>query len=267
VREIPIVRFEKGQRKDDIAQEHLARFEEPEGIYMIGVAQEKVRTLWTEKRRNPVTGARYPRIVAASAVVNQYYCYGLEVDFGPFLVTFSSYFPYRAKLCFNGHHWAQRERVRQRRADRVPGQLGVERDQLRLESGSAFAQFGGAGSEFAEGDELFLVAVDQASERVPSAGEVPPECVTACRGWVRGAEGLEPPVDLGLDQCRVVQQSEHAAPEELIDLWQPDRPVLAGAAFGAAVPVGARAAVVLAQEARSCCVSSSGSARSRILGR
>jgi hypothetical protein len=73
LREIPIVRFEKGQRKDDVAQEQLARFGEPEGIYMIGVAQEKIRTFRTEKRRNPVTGVRYPWIVAASAVVNQYY--------------------------------------------------------------------------------------------------------------------------------------------------------------------------------------------------
>jgi hypothetical protein len=108
-RGIPIVRFEKGQRKDDVAHEHLARFEEPEGIYMIGVAQEKIRTFRTEKRRNPVTGARYPWIVAASAIVNQYYCYGLDLEFGPFFVKFSSYFPYGAKLCFNGHHWAQRQ--------------------------------------------------------------------------------------------------------------------------------------------------------------
>ena len=108
-REIPLVRFEKGQRKDDVAQEHLARFTDAEGIYMIGVAQEKVHTFRTEKRRNPVTGARYPWIVAATALVNQYYAYGLDVDFGPFFLKFSSYFPYGAKLCFNGHHWAQRQ--------------------------------------------------------------------------------------------------------------------------------------------------------------
>jgi hypothetical protein len=108
-REIPIVRFEKRQRKDDVALEHLARFGEPEGIYMIGVAQEKISTFRTEKRRNPETGASYPWIVRASAVVNQYYMYGLDLDFGPFFVKFSSYFPYGAKLCFNGHHWAQRQ--------------------------------------------------------------------------------------------------------------------------------------------------------------
>src|SRR5450631_4174127 len=108
-REIEVVRFEKGQRKDDVALERLARFDQPDGIYMVGVAQEKISTFRTEKRRNPETGASYPWIVRASAVVNQYYCYGLDVDFGPFFVKFSSSFPYGAKLCFNGHHWAQRQ--------------------------------------------------------------------------------------------------------------------------------------------------------------
>jgi hypothetical protein len=108
-REIEVVRFEKGQRKDDVALERLAGFDQPDGIYMVGVAQEKISTFRTEKRRNPETGASYPWIVRASAVVNQYYMYGLDLDFGPFFVKFSSYFPYGAKLCFNGHHWAQRQ--------------------------------------------------------------------------------------------------------------------------------------------------------------
>jgi hypothetical protein len=79
---------------------------------MVGVAQEKINAFRIEKRRNPETGATYPWIVAASALVNQYYLYGLDVDFGPFFLKFSrfsSYFRYGAKLCLNGHHWAQRQ--------------------------------------------------------------------------------------------------------------------------------------------------------------
>ena len=30
-------------------------------------------------------------------------------DFGPFFLKFCSYFPYNAKLCINGNHWAQRQ--------------------------------------------------------------------------------------------------------------------------------------------------------------
>jgi hypothetical protein len=42
-------------------------------------------------------------------VVNHFYFYCLDADFGPFFLKFGSYFPYNAKLCLNGHHWAQRQ--------------------------------------------------------------------------------------------------------------------------------------------------------------
>jgi hypothetical protein len=106
---VPVLYFEKGQRKDDVALAHLARFTAAEGVLFIGVAQEKTRTFRTERRRNPATGQRFPWIVSATAVVNQYYVYAVDAGFGPFFLKFSSYFPYQAKLCFNGHHWAQRQ--------------------------------------------------------------------------------------------------------------------------------------------------------------
>ncbi len=39
-------------------------------------------------------------------------------------------------------------------------QLGIERVELRLDRGLAFAKLGCAGAEFVEGHELFLVAVE-----------------------------------------------------------------------------------------------------------
>jgi len=41
--EIPVVQFRKGQRKDDVMKEHLARFGKPEGVVFIGKAQERPR--------------------------------------------------------------------------------------------------------------------------------------------------------------------------------------------------------------------------------
>jgi hypothetical protein len=38
-------------------------------------------------------------------MVNQYYFYGIDADFGPFFLKFSSYFPYGGKLCINGHEY------------------------------------------------------------------------------------------------------------------------------------------------------------------
>ncbi len=80
-----------------------------------------------------------------------------------------------------------------------------------------------------------MVAIDQASQGVLGAGEVPLERVTTGGGRMRGSERLKPPVDLGLDQRGVVEQSEHPGPDELVDLRQADGPVLADAAFGTAV--------------------------------
>jgi hypothetical protein len=105
---VPWVDFVKGQRKDDIAHEHLARFHAEEGVLFIGRAQEKTGLFRTEKRRN-AQGRAYPWIVRATGVVNHFYVYAVDIDFGPFFLKFCSYFPYNAKLCINGHEWAKRQ--------------------------------------------------------------------------------------------------------------------------------------------------------------
>jgi hypothetical protein len=110
--DVPMRDFGRGERKDDVAHEFLREFQaagRTEGVLFIGKAQEKTRTYRTEKRRNPVTGASYPWIVTATAMVNQYYVYAVDGDFGPFFVKFCSYFPYNAKLCINGNEWAKRQ--------------------------------------------------------------------------------------------------------------------------------------------------------------
>jgi hypothetical protein len=106
--QIPWVDFGKGQRKDDVMAEQLAAFTAPEGVVFVGRAQEKTPMFRTEKRRRP-DGSSYPWIVKTTGVVNHFYFYCLDADFGPFFVKFGSYFPYNAKLCLNGHHWAQRQ--------------------------------------------------------------------------------------------------------------------------------------------------------------
>jgi len=106
---IPMVAFRKGERKDDVAQEHFARFEGDEGVVFIGKAQEKTPVIRTQRRRNPATGRSYAWLYRSSAMVNAYYFYAIDKDFGPFFLKFASYFPYNAKLCFNGHEWLKRQ--------------------------------------------------------------------------------------------------------------------------------------------------------------
>src|SRR5215467_4708126 len=96
-RGIPMVQFCKGQRKDKVMAEHLRRFAHEEGIVFVGKAQENTPVFRIERR---------------SAMVNNYYVYAVDRDFGPFFLKFCSYFPFNAKLCLNGHEYAKRQLAR-----------------------------------------------------------------------------------------------------------------------------------------------------------
>jgi hypothetical protein len=114
-RGLDLVRFAKGQRKDDVTREYLrkadldARGLVPAQVLYVGVAQERQRVFRTVRRRNPVTGATYPWLVSASAVVNQYYFYCVDEEFGPVCVKLSGYFPYTGRLILNGNEHAKRQ--------------------------------------------------------------------------------------------------------------------------------------------------------------
>jgi hypothetical protein len=108
VQGVDLVTFEKGQRKDDVAQQYLASFTGEEGVLFVGKAQEKASVFRTEKRRD-AQGKTYPWIIRSTAMPNHYYVYILDRDFGPLFIKFCSYFPYPAKLCLNGHEWLKRQ--------------------------------------------------------------------------------------------------------------------------------------------------------------
>src|SRR5207237_155562 len=107
--QVPLITFVKGQRKEDVALEYRERFAGTEGILFVGKAQEKTLVFRTQKRTNPRTGQTFPWIVKSTAMVNHFYFYGIDDDFGPFFLKFCTYFPYNAKLCINGHEYVKRQ--------------------------------------------------------------------------------------------------------------------------------------------------------------
>lgn len=107
--QVPLLAFVKGQRKEDVALEYRAKFQGNEGVLFVGKAQEKTPVFRTEKRTNPRTGQKYPWIVRSTALVNHFYFYCVDEDFGPFFLKFCTYFPYNAKLCINGHEYVKRQ--------------------------------------------------------------------------------------------------------------------------------------------------------------
>jgi hypothetical protein len=111
-RQIPVITFRKGQRKDDLAKEALAAFTKAggnEGVLFVGKAQEKTPVIRTEKRHNPRTGRPYPWLVSSTAMVNHWYWYGVDRDFGPFFLKVCMYCPYTVKVCLNGHEYLKRQ--------------------------------------------------------------------------------------------------------------------------------------------------------------
>jgi hypothetical protein len=107
-RGLELVRFAKGQSKDQIARQYLAGHDGGEQILFAGVAQEKTRIWRTRQRQDPVSGKRYPWLCQEQAMVNHWYFYGFDADFGPFYVKFCGYFPFTGQIYLNGHEYAMR---------------------------------------------------------------------------------------------------------------------------------------------------------------
>jgi hypothetical protein len=108
-RGLDLVRFAKGQSKDQVAREYLAGHDGGECILFAGVAQEKTRVWRTSQRRDPATGQRYPWLYQDQAMVNHWYFYGFDADFGPFYIKFCGYFPFTGQIYFNGHEYAKQQ--------------------------------------------------------------------------------------------------------------------------------------------------------------
>ncbi|MBU0500392.1 MAG: hypothetical protein KJ558_12980, partial [Gammaproteobacteria bacterium] len=106
---IEMLRFQKRQNKDEVTQQRLKSFADEEGVLYIGVAQEKFSTFRVFKQFNERTGGTFPWLTRSDVMCNQYYFYRVDADFGPLFIKFSSYFPYTARICLNGHEYAKRQ--------------------------------------------------------------------------------------------------------------------------------------------------------------
>lgn len=114
-RQIPLVAFERGQRKDAIANAYRGRFQRREGVVLIGVAQERAMGFKASKRggdHNP--GVLLFDFSRQSVYVKHYYFYVLDLDWGPAFLKVGTYLPYPVKLCLNGHEWAKQQLRRER---------------------------------------------------------------------------------------------------------------------------------------------------------
>jgi hypothetical protein len=104
---VPLIRFQPGERKDDVATGQRQTFTKPEGVVFIGIAQEKAQAFKATKRmQGQAVGFDYSR---QPVYVNYYYFYLQDADFGPAFIKVCSYAPYGIKVYVNGHEWAKQQ--------------------------------------------------------------------------------------------------------------------------------------------------------------
>jgi hypothetical protein len=112
-KQIPIVHFERRQRKDDLVAKYRAEFHHREGVVLIGVAQERAWSFKGSKRTRP-GGSQTFDFSRQTVAVNHYYFYVQDREWGPAFLKIGSYAPYPVKLCLNGHEWLKQQLRRER---------------------------------------------------------------------------------------------------------------------------------------------------------
>jgi hypothetical protein len=114
---IPVVRFEKDQRKTEVMRPYLeaAQAAGRPGVVAIGVAQEFQRVFCGYDRGRADGQPGPPRFgfEKADRRVACFYFYVWDAEFGPGFIKLCSYFPYPAKVWVNGHEWAKQQARRQ----------------------------------------------------------------------------------------------------------------------------------------------------------
>jgi hypothetical protein len=104
---IPMIKFDPGQRKDEVAAAYREEFSEAEGGVFIGVAQERSKSFKAQKKlKGQYVVFEWSR---QSVSVNHYYFYLQDANFGPAFIKVCSYVPYAIKVCLNGHEWAKQQ--------------------------------------------------------------------------------------------------------------------------------------------------------------
>lgn len=111
--EIPVVRFARGDVKEDVARKHMQKAERDDrtGVVMLGVAQEKAFA-WRGWRDGGPDGHPHFEFARQAVFVNHFYWYILDGDWGPSFLKTNAYAPYPVWVYLNGHEFAKRQAAR-----------------------------------------------------------------------------------------------------------------------------------------------------------
>jgi hypothetical protein len=108
--ELPVVRFKRHERKEDVARSYFQRAERDGrfGVVLIGVAQEQA-SAWRGWREGGNDAHPHFECGRQSVFVNHYYYIIRDREWGASFVKTNAYAPYPVWLWLNGHEWAKRQ--------------------------------------------------------------------------------------------------------------------------------------------------------------
>jgi len=106
---LPVVPFEKGQRKDTIARKMRRQRPVRDAVVFVGVAQEKAYGFKATKDFTSRPGQLRFHYSRQSVFVKHYYFYVDDPEFGEAFIKVCTYAPWAIKIRLNGHEWAKRQ--------------------------------------------------------------------------------------------------------------------------------------------------------------
>jgi hypothetical protein len=128
--QVPLIDAEVGQRKHEVAEEHLPKDPKFRGLFLV-ITGNAPAPVWEVKRnaQNQIIEVQHRR---KWPYVKHYYFHLIDPEWGHVTLRMCGYPPFGTQVILNGHEWVERQAVRQKVTVAKSGNCFVE--------GSDFAQ-------------------------------------------------------------------------------------------------------------------------------
>jgi hypothetical protein len=128
--QVPVIEAEAGQRKHELAEEHLPKDPKFRGLFLV-ITGNAPAPVWEVKRnaRNQIIEVQHRR---KWPYVKHSYFHLIDAEWGHVTLRMCGYPPFGTQVILNGHEWVERQAVRQQVTVAKSGNCFVE--------GSDFAQ-------------------------------------------------------------------------------------------------------------------------------
>src|ERR1035438_3247175 len=128
--QVPVIEAEAGQRKHELAEEHLPKDPQIRGLFLV-ITGNAPAPVW-EVKRNPQNQIIEVRHRRKWPYVKHYYFHLIDAEWGHVTLRMCGYPPFGTQVILNGHEWVERQAQRQKVTVAKSGNCFVE--------GSDFAQ-------------------------------------------------------------------------------------------------------------------------------